>query len=287
MFHYTKEITRRAEEVASSGSAEITIKILRALSLADFGEVFWSLPSSAFPNLSAVLPKMADALVQDNWTGTNGHTLLAQTLAFVSCVRTNFTECFRRKMENLDVLDFGCGYGRFIRLMYYFTEPSRIWGVDPWDEALKLCKDDRVIANFGLSDYYPITLPVDDQKFELIYAFSVFTHTSERATRFALQALRRCAAPQCLCFITIRPEEYWSMNSGSESASEGVVREHRENGFAFRPHNLPPINGDIYFGDTSMTIEWLKEAAAPNWEIRGLDRSLSDPYQLVVILKPA
>ena len=285
MFQFTDAIVRKAERVASRGSSVDAIRVLRRLSLADFGELFWNLPAPALPNLSAVLPRMADVATQNSFTGTNGHSLLTQSLAFISSIRTTYAEHFGRKLQDIDLLDFGCGYGRLIRLMYYFTDPSRIWGLDPWEEALNLCRADGVMANFGRSEYHPVTLPVADRQFDLIYAFSVFTHTSERATKTGLKALGRHANPGSLCFITIRPQEYWAANKEYETQLEELTSEHRANAFAFRPHNLPPIDGDIPFGDTSMEVAWLRAAAEPDWEIFGLDRSQDDPYQLIIILK--
>ena len=41
----------------------------------------------------------------------------------------------------------------------------------------------------------------------------------------------------------------------------------------------PAVDGDVTYGDTSMTTEWI-DANFPRWRISGIDRSLDDPYQL-------
>jgi hypothetical protein len=60
---------------------------------------------------------------------------------------------------------------------------------------------------------------------------------------------------------------------------------HRDEGFAFLPHNLPPVDGDVTYGDTSMTSEYV-ERHFPRWRLSGYDRTLDDPFQVVLYLRP-
>ncbi len=57
------------------------------------------------------------------------------------------------------------------------------------------------------------------------------------------------------------------------------------NGFAYIPHFREPIDGDITYGDTSMSIDWLSREF-PEWKIEATDCSPEDPYQLRVFLPP-
>ncbi len=59
---------------------------------------------------------------------------------------------------------------------------------------------------------------------------------------------------------------------------------HQARGFAFCPHDLPPIDGDITYGDTSISLDWL-ERNIDGWKRVGIDRSLEDPYQIYVFLE--
>jgi SAM-dependent methyltransferase len=246
------------------------------------------MPSNEYPNMSQVLPSMASAEVQNNWTGNNGYPLLRQTLNFVRTVNFNFSAITGRSLKNTNILDFGCGYGRIARLMYYYTSPDNIFGVDPWDESIRLCAESRLPGNFSVSDYVLRTLPFPDQKFDLIYCFSVFTHLSEKTTRFALNTLRKYISPEGMLVITIRPEEYWLVAPpavGAILSAQQVLEKHRNDGFAFVPHDRNPIDGDITYGDTSMTLSWL-EREFPQWKIRAHDRTLDDAYQILVFLTP-
>ena len=190
-------------------------------------------------------------------------------------------------LEGRSVLDFGCGYGRFARIMYYFTDPDNYYGVDPWDLSIELCRKANLPGHLAVSEYLPVSLPIGDVKFDVIFAFSVFTHLSLRATDLALRTLQNYIGDNGLLVITIRPIEdgvvLLHVSDLIPDAARSVAA-HREHGFAFHPHVRPAVEGDVTFGDTSMSLEFLR-THFNQWEVVQFDRSLDDPYQLVVFLK--
>lgn len=261
---------------------------LRGLGLEDFGDAMFSFPLPEFPKLSRLLPAMAPADVQKSWTGSIGRTLLAGTLAFVRSLAFNFTHLTGRSLDGATVLDFGCGYGRIARLMYFFVAEERLWACDPWDKSLELCRESGLTRNFVLSQYLPESLPVGNVLYDLIFAFSVFTHLSRRAALQAMSCLRKYVKTDGVVAITVRPVEYWRFAEkevGKDDARTCEVQ-HRSNGFAFRPHQRSPIDEDITYGDASISVDWLR-ANLPAWRVERIDRSLTDELQLYVFLRPA
>jgi SAM-dependent methyltransferase len=285
MLSIASDIVKRADSIAKKGSVKDVLNVLRALTLSDFGNLMWVLPVEEFQNISKMLPKMADVEVQNSWTGTNGFQLLVQTCDFIKSLAFNYQKITGTGLNGGAVLDYGCGYGRMLRLMYYFTDPDKLWGIDPWDESIRICRSDRLAGNFAVSDYLPTSLPVGECMFDAIYAFSVFTHTSERATKTALKTLRRYISPAGLCAITIRPKEYWALDPRYQDSLALREEVHEAIGFSFSPHPRAPIDGDLTYGDTSMTFQWLDENVL-EWKIAGHDRSLNDPGQIVIFLRP-
>jgi SAM-dependent methyltransferase len=290
MMNYTIPITARAEASASSGAPIGDIlRQLRELCPDDFGELLFGMPNPSFPALSAVLPAMASVEAQEMWTGTHGQALLRPTVNFVRSVAYTFNKLTGRDLRGSKILDFGCGYGRMIRLMYYFSDPERIFGVDPWDRPINWCHEDRVLGNIAKSDDVPRALPLPVASFDLIYAFSVFTHLSEKITRLALKTLSNYITKDGLLVITVRPEEYWSsiatIDPTTGRSREEVLADHRSKGFSFVPQVRPPIDGEVTYGDTSISFDWLVREI-PEWSLVGYDRSFDDPYQILVFLKP-
>jgi SAM-dependent methyltransferase len=288
MFSYSDEIIATAEEIAKAGDIDDVLQKLRQLCLDDFAELLFGLPNPRFPNLSSVLPRMASEDVQKNWTGATGTALLGMTVTFVRLAAYNCQKLLGRGLNDRTILDFGCGYGRILRLMYYYSSPAWIWGLDPWEKSIALCRADGVLGQLALSDYLPTAIPVGDTTFDFIYSFSVFTHLSERATTLALTTLRRYVARDGLLVITIRPKEHWqdpAVSAWIPTDRDELVARHDRSGFAFVPHALEAIDGDVTYGDTSMSLEWIKQHVE-GWNMVGYDRSLSDPFQVHVYLAP-
>ena len=287
MLEYVKQHLASAEKDPRLDTRAKVFEHLRALGLSDFGQVMVSMPSADFPRLSSLLPRMASRAVQEEWTGSSGFKLLGQTVSFASSASYNYARLAGKSLSDASILDFGCGYGRIARLMYYFTGEDQVFGCDPWGKSIEICKQDGLGNNFLQSDYLPESLPLGARKFAFIYSFSVFTHLSERATRAALSTLRKYIADDGLLVITIRPVEFWEFRAEKFGAAHAIKRrEHEEFGFAFRPHGYrAAVDGDITYGDTSLSLDWLK-ANCPDWELAGIDRALSDLYQVYVFLKP-
>jgi SAM-dependent methyltransferase len=282
-----QELYRIENSIRDSTSRDELFEQLRCyLGLDDFGMLLWSMPNTAYPTMSKILPKMATDEIQLSWTGNSGIKLLKQTTAFVRSVAHNFCKFSGTTLDNKSILDYGCGYGRIARLMYYFTNSENFFGVDPWDRSIEICRSDGLERNFLLSYWLPVDLPTGDRKFSLIYAFSVFTHLSKRATIAAIETLLRHLESSGLLVITIRPVEYWNIHQNARQL--GVVDQqislHKQNGFSFLPHSRSAVDGDITYGDTSMSLNWIK-ATFPKAEIVGVDRSLDDPFQVYVFIR--
>jgi len=263
-------------------SQDELIRHLKPIGLTAFSLLMLSMPDEKLPKISKILPTMASEDVQKSWTGCSGTVLLAQSLDFVRTVITGIAELRQMSVDEFSVLDFGCGYGRLARLFYYYIKQDNFYGVDPWDRSINECLDNGIAKNIFLSDYLPSSLPLGDKKFDLIYAFSVFTHLSERATKLALNTLGEYLNDDGILVVTIRPVEYWELRKDLNNR-DALVDAHRTEGFAFRPHNRASVDGDITYGDTSMTVDWLLKNF-PQYRISKIDYSLSDRHQLYIFL---
>jgi SAM-dependent methyltransferase len=283
LLSYVDDFLRSIELDPHIHTREAAFDKLRWLGLNDFSSVLWSMPLPQFPRLSSLLPKMAAPAVQRAWTGADGETLLTLAVSFMRSVSCNYSRITGASLHGRRILDFGCGYGRFTRLCYYYSDD--VWAVDPWDEALALCREAGLTRNLRKSDELPQTLPIPDD-FDLIIAFSVLTHTSERTTKTILKALRKHIRRGGLACITIRPIEYWKIwnpQPGQRLTAPELERLHRDVGFAFAPHNRHEVDGEITFGDTSMTTDWFAKHI-PEWSLVAHDHSIEDSLQRYVFL---
>ena len=72
LFGHTEHILKRAEATAGQGQLAKVLGQLRELSLDEFGALLLTMPNPHYPQLSALLPRMADPNVQKSWTGAEG-----------------------------------------------------------------------------------------------------------------------------------------------------------------------------------------------------------------------
>lgn len=257
-------------------------ELFKDIPLDIFGVLLLQTPEQ-FPNIKNALPTMASEDTQKHWTGNSGRELQRQSVAFMRTMTAGFNAISSKNLANCTVLDYGCGWGRLTRLLYKLVPLNRIYAVDPYDASMRECEKHNVMGNICLSDWVPRNLPVDCQ-FDLIFAFSVFSHLSEKTMHIVLETLHNYLLPGGVLVITIRPKEYWKFHDDRKIAKE-MEAMHDEKGFAFAPHDREPIDGDITYGDTSMSLEYIKRNFA-DWVISRIEYNLVDALQIVLFLEP-
>lgn len=272
-----RHIAVEAERVAAEGEVVPTLNVLRRLCLDDFGLVLMSMPHADFPHLSKVLPRMTDADIQTKWTGASGFALLTQTTVIARILDSLSWRLTGRGLRDKQILDFGCGYGRIIRMMYYYTDPANITGADAWQRSLDHGTRDGLLGTFIKTD--PVPDEIGTAPHDICYAYSVFTHLSPEASSASLAALREVTRE--LLLLTIRPVEYWNFHAQSDAVPvQELIAAHHKSLFAFHEHQ-----GREHYGDTSIHLDYFRQL--PTWELVAYERSLTDPFQTMVALRPA
>ena len=101
-----------------------------------------------------------------------------------------------RDMDGMKILDFGCGWGRMLRLIASKAElhGAELHGCDPVAEALDACR--RSLPDVWLipADWLPPTA-YRSELFDLIYAYSVFSHLSPASHLAWAEELARILKP--------------------------------------------------------------------------------------------
>jgi SAM-dependent methyltransferase len=254
-----------------------------------FGKIQIDRPAE-FPNLLNWLPDMPASDIQQLWTGNSGHELMKQSVSFIRTTVGKYHELTCRPLNQGKVLDFGCGWGRLIRLLYKYVPAENIYGVDPWDESIHLCRQTNLHGNFSISDYMPVTLPVPTSvKFELVIAFSVFTHLSEKSFNMCAAVIQEYLPENGILALTIRPREFWpyiyrTTPFYSKIELPQVLDDHDQHGFAFYPYPKKILNGEYTYGETSVSLNYLKNAF-PSLKIAGVEWSETDPLQIIIFLQ--
>jgi SAM-dependent methyltransferase len=114
---------------------------------------------------------------------------------------------------NKRVLDFGCGAGRAVRHLHDAARTGEVWGCDI-DPACTAWNREHLdpSMSFVVNGEEP-PLPFAEDRFDLVYALSVFTHIDQRWASWLIE-MHRVLVPGGLLVATIMSEGMCAAVSG-------------------------------------------------------------------------
>jgi 2-polyprenyl-3-methyl-5-hydroxy-6-metoxy-1,4-benzoquinol methylase len=104
--------------------------------------------------------------------------------------------------EFTSVLDFGCGHGRLTRHFFDIVPDARITGCDVLPENIQQCAQQWPEGHFVVNQSFPPLL-FENEEFDFIYSYSVFTHLSEKNHKAWLRELARLLRPGGIMIHTL------------------------------------------------------------------------------------
>jgi SAM-dependent methyltransferase len=238
-----------------------------------------------YPNIRALLPDMPDPSLQELWNGASGVTLAMMGAGFYRKLRARFAEHGQVPLAGARVLDFGCGWGRLTRFLARDVDPGGLYGCDPVQMILDVCRETRVPATLARSDFVPERVPFEGP-FDLAFAFSVFTHLSEPAQESSLRALHAALRPGAILVVTIRPPAYLRV-SPLLKPTPLAPDEARYLFVAHAAQDSHPQygGGDMTYGETVITLPYIRERWAPLFDLLDVDLLLGDLHQVMITLR--
>ncbi len=142
-------------------------------------------------------------------------------------------------------MDWGCGPGRLIRHFPSIIEGnSKLYACDYNPASIDWCKENIEGVSFSVNNLNP-PLNYEENKFDFIYAISIFTHLSEKMHKEWLSELYRVLAPGGILYFTTHGASFRKKLRSAERAlfDKGriVIRDKTEEGHrsyaAFQPEN--------------------------------------------------
>jgi SAM-dependent methyltransferase len=103
------------------------------------------------------------------------------------------------------ILDFGAGCGRVIRHLHELERPQ-VHGCDYNPLHMDWCAQHLAFADFEVNTLEP-PLPYEDDRFDLVYSISIFTHLDEALQRPWIEELARVVRPGGLVLVTVTGPE--------------------------------------------------------------------------------
>jgi 2-polyprenyl-3-methyl-5-hydroxy-6-metoxy-1,4-benzoquinol methylase len=241
---------------------------------------------SVYPNLRAALPDLPEREVQEEWNGRSGIELASQSAEFYKRLKLLQGRHGAVPLSRAVVLDFGCGWGRHIRFLARDVAPGNLCGCDPYPGILDVCERTRVPGRLASIPYVTDSLPFTD-RFDLVYAFSVFTHLSEATHEASLRAIHGGLAEGGLLIATIRPPAYVRdrLHEALPRASAARKLERGKPAYLFAAHDAQPSGGEVTFGEAVVNLPYVRERWGELFELVDVSLMLDDIYQVVLTLR--
>jgi SAM-dependent methyltransferase len=147
------------------------------------------------------MPRFPAADVQRSFVGQSDEDTINEAWRFYSLMSERWKNEGLRVGYRSHVLDFGCGWGRFARMFLRDVPASHIYCADPWERALDICRETGVPGEkVQLGPMPPSILP--SSRFDIAFAYSVFSHLSPKAHLAWRTELARVMKPGGVVFIT-------------------------------------------------------------------------------------
>jgi 2-polyprenyl-3-methyl-5-hydroxy-6-metoxy-1,4-benzoquinol methylase len=213
------------------------------------------------------LPSLPPDDVQKRFTGRHGRVNLEQAFQFYKFISQ---QCGLDNKPNPKVLDFGGGWGRIARFFLRNTKPGNIWVTDLMSESMRWLKETK--APFNLIQNNPLP-PIDglNVKFDIIFAFSVFSHLSEEYFTTWVKYLLGMLEPGGSLVFTSRGTQFISAlelfhRHGEETGLTSnlppptTIREkYRKGEFQFYPLGPGPELKKDFYGEAFIPVQFVQK----------------------------
>jgi SAM-dependent methyltransferase len=152
-------------------------------------------------------PGFPPADIQRTFVGSACRETLAEAFTFYSFLKNAAKTAGSPLQPESRFLDFGCGWGRFLRFFWKDINEENLHGCDIDAMIIDVCKSTRVPGEIAKID--PLgSLPYTDGCFDVGMAYSVFTHLPESLHLHWVQELARVTRPGGIFCLTLEPRRF-------------------------------------------------------------------------------
>lgn len=193
--------------------------------------------------------------LQAAFVGSANEKTLKEAFAFYVLVKKYSRSLGHPLRENSRFLDFGCGWGRFLRFFWKDIAEDNLYGCDVNAEIVESCHQLGVPGTVDLIDPRG-ELPYPDGFFDGVMAYSVFTHLPEETHLHWMRELARVTRAGATFCLTLEPRRFIDF-IGTIPPDTDVDWYHRLS--MFKPHiddfRLHFDSGNIVFMGTNQGLE--------------------------------
>lgn len=167
-------------------------------------------------------PRFPPDALQSQFVGSSNDNALREAHVFFSTLKAASREMGNPLSGDSRILDFGCGWGRFLRFFWKDVRHENIHGVDIDPDILEVCRSCGVPG-----DLSPITalgkLKFPDGHFSHVMAYSVFTHLPQEVHLHWMIEIARVIRPGGTFALTLEPRRFLDFVLSLESEASASL----------------------------------------------------------------
>jgi hypothetical protein len=145
--------------------------------------------------------------VQAQFVGSSNENALQEGFRFYDFFKKEAAAAGTPLRDNSNILDFGTGWGRFLRFFWKDVKESGLHGVDIDPVIVDSCRSLGIPGDLKKIDPLGL-LPYGDASLDVILAYSVFTHLPENVHRHWMREFKRVVRSGGIVAMTIEPRRF-------------------------------------------------------------------------------
>jgi len=229
------------------------------------------------------MPSLPSAELQAGFVGSSGrHAMFEASKFYKYALASN--QAFRNRPVG-SLLDFGCGWGRCTRLFLRDVPESGLYGADPNETAIQVCRQHVPYGCFVNTDRRP-PLPFRDNLFDLVASYSVFSHLSEINAANWIYELSRVIRPGGILVATTHAQWLLDTVEQMQQGQKSVETQWHRN----LVRSWPDVKaarakyeaGGFLFSEAGEYREGYGDALVPEQYVRQVWGRIMEPMEYVI-----
>lgn len=234
------------------------------------------------------VPELPPKPIQERFCGRFGRSAMAQALEFYKVVRASCQRADRPLSGLESVLDFGCGWARITRCFLRDLGPSVLQGCDCDPEMVDYCA--TALPSYRFSVNAPLAPSAYEAgQFDLIYAYSVFSHLSEAAHLAWIEDFHRILKPGGLLVVTTRPRyfvAYWPrLPYLPEFDPQQCLTDYDAGKFVHVPAQGGTATPSSFYGETGIPEPYIRRTWSRWFDVQRFHDDVPEVDQKVIVAR--
>jgi ubiquinone/menaquinone biosynthesis C-methylase UbiE len=238
--------------------------------------------------------------LQRNFVGSANETTLHEAFAFFRHIQRWRAKLGITFTSTSKVLDFGTGWGRIIRYFLRDIEPRNLHGVDVDPDIVRIAADSGLPCQFSV---VPALGPTEfpDETFDVVLAYSVFSHLTEVAATGWIKELARITKPGGLFIATTEARHFidfcaslagkdhefsWhQLLSTAFPEPEEARRAYDAGEFVYAATGGGDHRDSSFYGDACVSKKYIVKHWCEDWKLLDFLDNKSRFWQVVFVMK--